>query len=59
MFSRKLKIKKAVVLDVGSAAHLEAFLIKQGVLSFAHLNQACAEMCMCNRTPHMLKPDWI
>ena len=37
MFYRKWKIKNAVVLDVGSAAHLQAFLIKQGVLFFARL----------------------
>ena len=32
VFYTKRKIKNIVVLDVRSAAHLEAFLIKQGVL---------------------------
>ena len=36
-FYRKWKIKNAVVLDVRSAAHLEPFLIKQGVL-FLHVS---------------------
>ena len=36
-FYRKWKIKNAVVLDVRSAAHLETFLIKQGVL-FLHVS---------------------
>ena len=34
MFYRQWKIKNTVVLDVRSAAHLEAFLIKQGMLFF-------------------------
>ena len=37
MFYRNGKIKNTVVLDVRSAAHIEAFLIKQGVLFLAHL----------------------
>ena len=37
VFYTKRKIKNVVVLDVRSAAHLEAFLIKQGVLFFAGL----------------------
>ena len=37
MFYRKWKVKNVVVLDVQSATHLEAFLIKQGVLFFARL----------------------
>ena len=32
-----MKVKNVVVLDVRSAAHLEAFLIKQGLLFFACL----------------------
>ena len=49
VFYRKRKIKNTVVLDVRSAAHLEAFLIKQGMLM-------CAEACACDRTLHMPKP---
>ena len=37
MFYRKWKIKNFVVLDVRSATHLEALLIKQGMLFLAHL----------------------
>ena len=37
MFCRKWKIKNVVVLDVWSAAHLEAFLIKQDML-FLHIS---------------------
>ena len=37
VFYRKGKIKATVVLDVQSAAHLEAFWIKQGVL-FLHVS---------------------
>ena len=37
MFYRKWKIKNVVFLDVRSAAHLEAFWIKQGVLFLARL----------------------
>ena len=37
MFYRKWKIKNIVVLDVRSAAHLEAFLIKQGMV-FLHVS---------------------
>ena len=37
MLYRKWKIKNIVALDVRSAAHLEAFLIKQGVLFLAGL----------------------
>ena len=37
MFDRKEKIKNFAVLGVWSAAHLEAFLIKQGMLFFVRL----------------------
>ena len=37
MFYRKWKIKNVIVLDVQSAAYLEAFLIKQGMLFSARL----------------------
>ena len=37
VFCSKWKIKNVVVLDMWSATHLEAFLIKQGVL-FLHVS---------------------
>ena len=37
VFHRKWKIRNIVVLGMQSAAHIEAFLIKQGMLFFAHL----------------------
>ena len=37
VFYRKWEVKNNVVLDVRSAAHHEAFLIKQGMLFFARL----------------------
>ena len=33
MFYRKWKIKNVIVLDLRSATHFEAFLMKQGMLS--------------------------
>ena len=39
-----------------SAARLEAFLIKKGVLFCTSLIcQVCVEACVCDRTPHMSK----
>ena len=44
VFYRKWKIKNVVLLDVRSAAHVEAFLIKEGVLFFArHLCFKCVQ----------------
>ena len=72
MFYRKWKIKNAIVLDVQSSAHLEAFLIKQGVL-FLHvsdvsvvcrgvcvrLHTSYAEACMCTKNlNHMMYDSW-
>ena len=39
MLYRKQNTKNVVVLDVRSAAHLEAFLIKQGVVFLARLQR--------------------
>ena len=52
---RKWKIKNIVVL----AAHLEACLIKQGMLFFCTSLTfwAYAEACPCDCTPHMPKPE--
>ena len=60
MFYRKWKIKNVVVLDVQSAAHLDAFLIKQGMFFVARLLmfQACAEASACDHLPHMPKPGF-
>ena len=54
---KKWKIKN-IVLDVRSAAHLEAFWIKQGVFFYCTslMLWACAETCACDRTPDMPKP---
>ena len=65
MFYRKWKIKNVVVLDVRSAAHLEAFLIKQGVLfsaclqCFSHVQRharaiarlICRSLCGISKVP--------
>ena len=61
VFYRKWKIKNTIVLDVRSAAHLEAFWIKKGVL-FLHVSNVLgvcrgvrlwlhalyAEACLCS-----------
>ena len=61
VFYRKWKIKNTIVLDVRSAAHLEAFWIKKGVL-FLHVSNVLgvcrgvrlwlhalyAEVCLCS-----------
>ena len=49
MFDRKGKVKNFAVLDMWSATHLEAFLIKQGMLFL----EACGWDCMA----HMSNPD--
>ena len=47
MFYRKWKIRNVVVLDVWYAAHLEGFLIKQGML-FLHVSNVLG-MCRACR----------
>ena len=48
VFYRKWEIKNVVVLDVQSAAHLKAFLIKQGMhfLHVASVLGMCSGMCV-------------
>ena len=53
MLHRKWKIKSVVVLDVRSAAHLEAFWMKQGViLHVSNVLGMCRGACMRSHTSY-------
>ena len=59
---RKWKIKNVVVLDVRSAAHLESFLMKQGVLFLARLQHFGRAQGRARAIAHLISrslPFWI